>query len=186
MTAKTDYSSLKDCCDRHLYQFDTNKDMRRHFDVCHEGNPTPSYAKDYFRCDRVKDKKACDFKCDSRTTLDNHIASVHDRSGKSQRQSTPTDKNRKTTEKEHSKRKVDAPLRGDSALKKQKLATGVRVTVWYDDNKKYYSGAIKEVMGGDKYKMLWDDGRLKVDEIVKLKQRHNTLDVRDRDRWNCL
>lgn len=73
----TDFSNAAPRCDLHYYEFDSNADMRRHFDLCHGGEPTESFCVDYFVCERIKRGKQCKYKCDSLEELNEHVAANH-------------------------------------------------------------------------------------------------------------
>lgn len=175
---KVDFSKLERCCDGHYYQFDSGADMKRHFDLCHAGEPTLSFCKNYFSCSRTLDGKKCEFKCDSRADLGVHVDSVHQRSkkrslGQSARESPPSS---------------TPPRVAADCGNAQSLKQGARVNVWFDCSRKYFSGTIKRVLNSEKYKCMmdWDDGRAKKEEVVFLEPEHNTTDSSDSDRWNFL
>jgi hypothetical protein len=181
LETKVDYLDLERC-DGHYYQFDSAVDMRRHFDLCHAGVPTDSFCKDYFCCSRVKNGKACEFKCDSRAELDLHVESIHQRSAKRTIKQSIQEDDPVLLRKDGGD---DGPAR---TLKKQKLENGSRVSVWFESRRKYFRGIIKRILNLEKSKceMEWDDGRAKKNEIVILDPEHNTLDSSDSDRWNFL
>jgi hypothetical protein len=171
-------------CDEHYYQFESDSDMRRHFDLCHSGNPTMSYSKDYFRCDGVRNGQSCGFKCDTRDDLNGHIASLHPRKNSTLQNNYGGAKKNVVQENKKLSRKAEDELACDEAIKKLRLDAGTRVTVWYHDKRRYYDGEIATVLKDDKYEMRWDDGRKKKGEVVRLKPKHNTLNEKDKSRWN--
>jgi len=82
-----EFTALKgNFCDTHKYHFDSDADMRRHFDICHDSQPTKSYCKDYFVCARTKNKVKCAFKCDLKELYLEHIEKEHNGSNKSKTQ----------------------------------------------------------------------------------------------------
>lgn len=147
-------------CDEHIYHFDSEADMRRHFDICHNGQPTHSHAKDYFKCSRVKNKLHCTFSCDSMSAMEVHVANEH--SSKRCRNDSGSTNLVKDARKKAKHDFYSISTEGTNYLLEGKiLELGSRVDAWFDDEKKFFCGVVEGFTRGGRAKLHFpsDDTR---------------------------
>ena len=177
-------STLKSC-DLHTYHFDSEADKRRHFNLFHGGQPTVSYEKDYFKCEYMKNKTRCSFKCDSLIQFNQHLLDNHPRVNKEKKKEKRAQNGQEKKTKKSKQNKVKRSEDKLDNLKRKSVdeKVGRNVKVWYQTKQKgYYAfGKVVKYVEGDDYQIEWDNYSYL--ETVSLKDENCTDDTNNNDRW---